>query len=183
MGAKPPKKRLEPPKFTRLYIRSQPRSIRPFFKLGDSTSGLKLSIHIVYQGLNPVHLARSCQLYLATVKVTGSPAEPGRAKSPWNWSETPLITIINQPPPPIVLPWSIRNCSHHLANSILTDFAFSRGRIGPLVQKLQTTENSSGAHLRLYFGVFLVYPKCISVFPTTCEDLAQFVDSKCHIGM
>ena len=182
MGAKPPKKRLEPPKFTRLYIRSQPRSIRPFFKLGDSTSGLKLSIHIVYQGLNPVHLARSCQLYLATVKVTGSPAEPGRAKSPWNWSETPLITIINQPPPPIVLPWSIRNCSHHAANSILIDFAFLRGRVRPLVQKLRTTDNLSGALLKLYFGVFLVFPKCISVFPTTCEDLAQSFDSTCHIG-
>ena len=165
-----------------LYIRSQPRSIRPSSKLGDSASGLKLSIHIVYQGLNPVHLARSCQLYLASVKVTGSPAEPGRAKAPWNWSKTPLITIINQPPPPVALPWSIRNCSHPLANSILIDFAFLRGRIRPSAQKLRTTENPSGAHLKLYLGVFLVFPKCISVFPTTSEVLAQSVDSKCHIG-
>ena len=37
-------------------------------------------------------------------------------------------------------------------------------------------------HLKLYLGVFLVFPKCISVFPTTCDDPAQSVESKCHIG-
>ena len=184
-GGKAPKKRLTPIIFTRLYIRSRPRSIRPFLKLGDSNSGLKLSICMAYQGFNLRDLARSCQFNLMTVKVMGSPAEPGRAKAPWNWSKTPLITIINQPPPPVALPWSIRNCSHHLANSILIDFAFLRGRSRPLVQKLRTTENPSGAHLKLYLGVLLVFPKCISVFPvfsTTCEDPAQSVDSKWHIG-
>ena len=140
---------------------------------------------MVYQGFNLREIEKSRQFNLMTVKVMGSPAEPGRAKAPWNWSKTPLITIINQPPPPVALPWSIRNCSHHLANSILIDFAFLRGRIRPSVQKLRTTENPSGAHLKLYLGVFLVFPKCISVFPvfsTTCEDPAQSVDSKWHIG-
>ena len=120
---------------------------------------------MVYQGFNLREIEKSRQFNLMTVKVMGSPAEPGRAKAPWNWSKTPLITIINQPPPPVALPWSIRNCSHHLANSILIDFAFLRGRIRPSVQKLRTTENPSGAHLKLYLGVFLVFPKCISVFP------------------
>ena len=137
---------------------------------------------MAYQGLILRDLARSCQFNPMMVKVMGSPAEPGRAKSPWNWSETPLVIIINQPPPLIALPWSIRNCSHHAANSILIDSAFLRGRIRPLVQKLRTTDNLSGALLKLYFGVFLVFPKCISVFPTTCEDPAQSVDSKCHLG-
>ena len=140
---------------------------------------------MVYQGFNLREIEKSRQFNLMTVKVMGSPAEPGRAKAPWNWSKTPLITIINQPLPPVALPWSIRNCSHHLANSILIDFAFLRGRIRPSVQKLRTTENPSGAHLKLYLGVFLVFPKCISVFPvfsTTCEDPAQSVDSKWHIG-
>ena len=52
----------------------------------------------------------------------------------------------------------------------------------PPVQKLRTIENRSDVHLKLYLGVFLVFPKCISVFPTTCEDPAQSVDSKGHIG-
>ena len=112
-GGKSPKKRLTQLIFTRLYTRSRLRSIRPSFKLGDSTSGLKLSIHVVYQGLNPVHLAWSCQFNLGQVKVMGSPAEPGRAEAPRNWSKTPLITITNPPPPPLALPWSIRWCSHH----------------------------------------------------------------------
>ena len=94
----------------------------------------------------------------------------------------PPIIIINPPPPPIALPWSFGNCSHHLANSVLINFAFWRGWIRPLVLKLRTTGNLTGAHLKLYLGVFLVFPKCISVFPTTFEGLAQSVDSKCHIG-
>ena len=69
-----------------------------------------------------------------------------------------------------------------MGNSILIDFAFSRGRIRPPVQKLRPIENWSDVHLKLYLGVFLVFPKCISVFPTTCEDPAQSVDSKGHIG-
>ena len=32
------------------------------------------------------------------------------------------------------------------------------------------------------FGRIFVFPKCISVFPTTCEDPAQSVDSECDIG-
>ena len=106
-GGKAPKKRLTPLIFTRLDINMEPRSIRPFFKPGDSNSGLKLSIHMVYQGFNLRDLARSCQFNLRTVKVMGSPSEPGRAEAPCNWSETSLIIIINQPTPPLALPWSI----------------------------------------------------------------------------
>ena len=36
--------------------------------------------------------------------------------------------------------------------------------------------------LKLYLAVFLVFPECISVFRTTCEDPAQSVDWKCNIG-
>ena len=81
-----------------------------------------------------------------------SPAEPGRAEAPWNLSKTSLIIIINQPPPPLALPWSIWGCSHHLANSILIDFAFFGSQIRPPVQKLRTIENWSEVHLKLYFG-------------------------------
>ena len=75
-GGKAPKKRLMPLIFTRLCIRSWPRSIRSFFKLGDSNSGLKLSIHVAHQGLNLRDLARSCQFNPMTVKVMNSPATP-----------------------------------------------------------------------------------------------------------
>ena len=106
-GGKAPKKQLTQLIFTRLYIRSRPRSIRPFFKLGESNSGLKLPIYMAYQGLNLRDLARSCQFNFGRVKVMGPPAEPGRAEAPWNWSKTYLIIIINQPLPPLALPWSI----------------------------------------------------------------------------
>ena len=137
---------------------------------------------MAYQGFNLRDLARSCQFNFGRVKVMGSPAEPGRPKAPWNWSKTSLIIITNQPPPPLALPWSIGQCFHHLGNSILIDFAFFGSRIRPPVQKLRTIENRSDAHPKLYLGVFLVFPKCICVFPTTCEDPAQSVDSKGHIG-
>ena len=111
--AETPKERLSRLIFSRLHINVEPRSIRPSFKLDISNSGLKLSIHMVYQGSNLRDLARSCQFNLGRVKVMGSPAEPGRAEAPWNWSKNPPIIIINQPPPPLALPWSIRWCSHH----------------------------------------------------------------------
>ena len=160
----------------------EPRSIRPFFKLGDSDSGLKLSIHMVYQGLSFRDLARSCQSNLGRVKVMGSPAEPGRAEAPWNWSKTPPIIIINQPPPPLALPRSTGCCSHQLGNSLRIEFASLRGQIRPPVQKLRTIENWSDVQLKLYLGVFRVFPKCLSVFPPTCDGPARSVDSKCHIG-
>ena len=112
-GRKAPKKRFPQLIFSRLYIRLGPRRSRPFFNLGDSNSGLKLSTHMMYQGLSFKDLARSCQFNLGRVKVMGSPAEPGRAEAPWNRSKKPPIIIINQPPPPLALPWSIRWCSHH----------------------------------------------------------------------
>ena len=40
------------PIFIRLYTRSQRWRSRPFFKLGASNSGLKLSIHMAYQKTN-----------------------------------------------------------------------------------------------------------------------------------
>ena len=92
--AETPEERLSRLIFSRLHINVEPRSIRPSFKLGDSNSGLKLSIYMAYQGLNLRDLARSCQFNLRTVKVMDSPATPlcssGRAEQPWNWSKTPL---------------------------------------------------------------------------------------------
>ena len=86
--AETPKERLSRLIFSRLHINLEPRSIRPSFKLGDSNSGLKLSIYMAYQGLNLRDLARSCQFNLRTVKVMDSPATPlcssGRAEQPWN---------------------------------------------------------------------------------------------------
>ena len=51
-GGKAPKKRLTPLIFIRLYTRSLRWRSRPFFKLGASNSGLKLSIHMAYQKTN-----------------------------------------------------------------------------------------------------------------------------------
>ena len=86
--AETPKERLSRLIFSRLHINVEPRSIRPSFKLGDSNSGLKLSIYMAYQGLNLRDLARSCQFNLMTVKVMDSPVTPffraGRAEQPWN---------------------------------------------------------------------------------------------------
>ena len=85
-------------------------------------------------------------------------------------------------PPPLALPWPIRWYSHQLGNPILIDFAFLGSRTRHPVQKLWTIENGWDMRLKLYLAVFLVFPECISVFPTTCEDPAQSVDWKCNIG-
>ena len=42
--------------------------------------------------------------------------------------------------------------------------------------------NSVGRAPQALFERISVFQKCISVFPTTCEDPAQSVESKCHIG-
>ena len=54
----------------------EPRSIRLFFKLDFSTSGLKLSIYMVYQGFNLREIEKSRQFNIMTVKVMDSPATP-----------------------------------------------------------------------------------------------------------
>ena len=75
-GGEAPKKLLTPLIFMRLYTRSRLCGIRPFFKSGGSTPGLKLSIYMLDQGLILGDLARSCQFNLGTVKVMDSPATP-----------------------------------------------------------------------------------------------------------
>ena len=75
-----------------------------------------------------------------------------------------LIIIINQPPPPLALPWPIRQCSHLSGNSILIVFAFLGSQIRHPVQKLWTLEVRRDVHPKLYLGVFLYFQSVFLYF-------------------
>ena len=75
-----------------------------------------------------------------------------------------LIIITNQPPPPLALPWSIRQYSHQSGNSILIVFAFLGSQIRHLVQKLRTLEIRWDVHPKLYLCVFLYFKSVFLCF-------------------